>query len=674
MNGILARYSNLSYQRRVHFIENSKLILASLALLGEMCPARSRGVVVKRKWEGATLLAISSITVQSYELLKLGRFIIWGRSRFPIDGEILSSAQAPVSADQCQLLRKVASESRLAALPEERRLLPIKSCRSAPRMVFHLTSAPASIFGIHTNQYVLPPKMFSFIREISSLVAVAALLVPTLAAPTVGALAAPPDVAIDKIIYGGTGCPRDSAYVNLASDKQSFTAYFSKFTASIEKDNIRNSRKFCQLSLAVDTPPSWQFTVVETTFTGFASLDPGVVATHISTAYFAGSTEEQSFSIPIRGPTNQYFTFRSTSVVGTGGWSPCGTQALLNIKSDLRLTGEGRGAITETSGKTAFRNISLEDGHSLISPSSPDHVINTDDGNYIASAIDLFRPPNVNIVTLRVLQALKMHTKRNTTRWDFDIDNYINPWIPPSILQELPTSISRFLGYRTSPRKELGSILVAWWSLFGAFCGIAAVSAVFKYSGVFSELDPPLIIGSFGASAILEYGVIGSPLGQPRNCVLGHFVSAICGVGVAKLFQLNSHFEEIKWLAGAVSVGLASAVMSISNTSHPPGGATALLAAVDPNVARLGWYLLPYVLIGTTLMLGIALAINNIQRQFPVFWWTPKDTGGRLWPVSEATEPDLEALEEQKVVHGRSTIPMRSDGTAGSDSSTASLK
>ncbi|KAK6506570.1 hypothetical protein TWF506_011475 [Arthrobotrys conoides] len=189
--------------------------------------------------------------------------------------------------------------------------------------------------------------MFSFIREISSLVAIAALLVPTLAAPAVGAVSVPQDVSIDKIIYGGTGCPRDSAYVNLASDKQSFTAYFNRFTAFIDKDNIKNSRKFCQLSLAVDTPPGWQFTVVQTSFTGFATLGAGVTATHTSTTYFAGSSDEQSFSTPIRGPTNQEFSVRSTSIVGTGGWSPCGTQALLNIKSELRLAGEGYGAIIE---------------------------------------------------------------------------------------------------------------------------------------------------------------------------------------------------------------------------------------------------------------------------------------------------------------------------------------
>ncbi|KAK6331548.1 hypothetical protein TWF718_002097 [Orbilia javanica] len=188
--------------------------------------------------------------------------------------------------------------------------------------------------------------MFSFIREITSLVAVAALLAPALAVPTV-AISTPPDVSIDKIIYGGTGCPRNTASVNLASDKQSFTAYFNRFTAFIDTSNIRDARKFCQLSLAIDTPPGWQFTVVQTSFTGYASLGPNVVATHTSTTYFAGSTDEQSFSTPIYGPTNRDFSVRSTSIVGTGGWSPCGTQALLNIKSELQLSGEGTGAIRE---------------------------------------------------------------------------------------------------------------------------------------------------------------------------------------------------------------------------------------------------------------------------------------------------------------------------------------
>ncbi|KAF3934272.1 hypothetical protein ABW19_dt0202349 [Dactylella cylindrospora] len=250
---------------------------------------------------------------------------------------------------------------------------------------------------------------------------------------------------------------------------------------------------------------------------------------------------------------------------------------------------------------------------------------------------------------------------------NFDIDDYINPWIPPSPLHHLPPFASRFLGYRAAPHKPIGNLLTAWWSFFGAFCGIAAFSAVVKYTGVFSNVDAPFVIGSFGASAILEYGAIGSPLGQPRNCVLGHFTSALTGICIAKLFKYSDDFEQIKWLAGALAVGTASAVMSFTNTSHPPGGATALLAAVDPSVEGMGWWLLPYVLLGTVVLLVVALAVNNIQRQFPIYWWTPKDTGGKLWPVVKATQPDLEALEEQKTRDEDSDSPTLRLGNSTED-------
>ena len=67
--------------------------------------------------------------------------------------------------------------------------------------------------------------------------------------------------------------------------------------------------------------------------------------------------------------------------------------------------------------------------------------------------------------------------------------------------------------------------------------------------------------------------------------------------------------------------------MTLTKTIHPPAGATALLAATDPQVVRLGWYLLPVVLLCTALLLITALTFNNIQRQYPTFWWTPVEVG-----------------------------------------------
>ena len=128
-----------------------------------------------------------------------------------------------------------------------------------------------------------------------------------------------------------------------------------------------------------------------------------------------------------------------------------------------------------------------------------------------------------------------------------------------------------------------------------------------------------------GAAAILEYNTIESPLAQPRNSILGHFLSAVVGVGITKLFELSPHFESLRWIAGAMACGLASAVMVMTKSVHPPAGATALLAAVDPTVSHLGWYLLPLVLLSAVLTVGSACLINNIQRQFPLYWITSVD-------------------------------------------------
>ncbi|OCL05026.1 hypothetical protein AOQ84DRAFT_356130 [Glonium stellatum] len=223
---------------------------------------------------------------------------------------------------------------------------------------------------------------------------------------------------------------------------------------------------------------------------------------------------------------------------------------------------------------------------------------------------------------------------------NFNIDNYINQYIPPSQLYRLPYPISRFLGYRKSPeRRDVGNLLVCIWSFVGAFCGLAVVVGVFNSSPLIQQDHPPLLIASFGASAILEYNAIRTSLGQPRNCILGHVISATLGVGITKLFKFRSDFESIRWVAGAVSCGVASGAMVMTNTIHPPGGATAVLAATQPNVTDMGWHFVPLILLGSTLMLLVGLIINNIQRQFPVYWWTPDD-------LRREKDVDVEKLSE----------------------------
>jgi CBS-domain-containing membrane protein len=146
---------------------------------------------------------------------------------------------------------------------------------------------------------------------------------------------------------------------------------------------------------------------------------------------------------------------------------------------------------------------------------------------------------------------------------------------------------------------------------------------------------------------VLEYNAIRSPLGQPRNALLGHTISALIGVAISKLFQYHSDYNSIKWIAGALACGLASAVMLLTGTIHPPGGASAVLAATEPAITAMGWYFVGLVMWGTTLMLFVGLIINNIQRQFPVYWWTPLDLE-RAKREDEETVPDGRGGVERK--------------------------
>ena len=116
---------------------------------------------------------------------------------------------------------------------------------------------------------------------------------------------------------------------------------------------------------------------------------------------------------------------------------------------------------------------------------------------------------------------------------------------------------------QSPPRVGMVEIL---WSWVGSFLGIAAVGLL--HFRVLDQSALIMIIGSFGASAVLVYGAIRSPLAQPRNLIGGHVLSAI--VGVAAYRYLGGQ----PWLAAALAVSVSIALMHLTKTLHPPGGAT----------------------------------------------------------------------------------------------------
>ncbi|KAJ5573544.1 uncharacterized protein N7459_007971 [Penicillium hispanicum] len=195
-----------------------------------------------------------------------------------------------------------------------------------------------------------------------------------------------------------------------------------------------------------------------------------------------------------------------------------------------------------------------------------------------------------------------------------------------SRLARLPRWMSHWLGYRPEPPKPLPTYQVAAWSFIAAFCGLSVVQAIFNHSEYFTSRHVPGIIASYGASAVLCFGAIESPLAQPRALIFGHFFSALIGVSITKLFSLmpdQARFESLRWLAASLSTALAIVAMQLTGTTHPPAGATALLPATNDEVWHLSWYYLPVVLLSSTLLMLCALLLNNLHRRYPVFWIAP---------------------------------------------------
>lgn len=151
-----------------------------------------------------------------------------------------------------------------------------------------------------------------------------------------------------------------------------------------------------------------------------------------------------------------------------------------------------------------------------------------------------------------------------------------------------------------------------FWSFTGAFLGVGLIAFLHTR---FTEADNLFLIGSFGASSVLLYGAIQSPLAQPRNLIGGHVISAIIGVTICKLLP------DIIWLTAPLAVGVSIISMQITKTLHPPGGATSLIAVIgSEKIKQLGyWFVLTPVLSGVLILLLVALIFNNMtaNRKYP---------------------------------------------------------
>ena len=149
-------------------------------------------------------------------------------------------------------------------------------------------------------------------------------------------------------------------------------------------------------------------------------------------------------------------------------------------------------------------------------------------------------------------------------------------------------------------------------SVIGAF--VATLMASFLSYTILEGEHLPMILASTGASAMLIFALPHSPVSQPWNLVGGHVVSAI--VGISCLLLIESPL-----LSSSTSIALAMISMHLFRCMHPPGGATAVTAAIgSEQIESLGYiFVVVPVILNAIILLSIAMAVGMAREKNPFY-------------------------------------------------------
>ena len=118
------------------------------------------------------------------------------------------------------------------------------------------------------------------------------------------------------------------------------------------------------------------------------------------------------------------------------------------------------------------------------------------------------------------------------------------------------------------------------------------------------------LIASFGSTMVLLYGYPESPFAQPKNIILGHFLTALIGIIFLNFVPLPI------FLNIPVAVGFGVMFMILLKVTHPPAGGNPIIVIIGSVSFD---YLLTPVLIGSIIVVLFGVIINKFlfKKEYP---------------------------------------------------------
>ena len=136
--------------------------------------------------------------------------------------------------------------------------------------------------------------------------------------------------------------------------------------------------------------------------------------------------------------------------------------------------------------------------------------------------------------------------------------------------------------------------------------GLCALLTIFLLCFLSSEInDSIFLIGSFGATMVLLFGVPESPFSQPKNIFFGHFLTALVGIVLVMVLKIPTYYLI------PLSVGIGIFLMLITNTTHPPAGGNPIIIIEKGDVATFSFLLDP-IIYSCSLIIIFGIILNRL--------------------------------------------------------------
>jgi hypothetical protein len=151
----------------------------------------------------------------------------------------------------------------------------------------------------------------------------------------------PKEVYVKSVSHGGTGCPQGTVGAYISDDGKVFTLSFDQYSATQQRGSDPNkARSFCNLTVDLNIPSGWSFSVAKFDYRGYANIDAGLQGVVQSSYRFAGGASSPILRSILVGPTAADYLKTDNLGLNATVWSPCNVQRALAVKSEVRLEGD----------------------------------------------------------------------------------------------------------------------------------------------------------------------------------------------------------------------------------------------------------------------------------------------------------------------------------------------